>query len=126
MVLHIYGMEVSPPARAIYMLCEELNIPFEVTEINLFEGEHLKPEYEKLNPRCTVPMMRDGDLTVVESRAILCYIMNRYAKVNELYPEDPVNRAKVDDVLYFEASVLTPAFAETVVRNSIKAFDLPL
>ncbi len=30
------------------MLCEILDVPFSVVEINLLKGEHLTPEYEKV------------------------------------------------------------------------------
>jgi len=38
-------------------LLETLELPFEVWIINLPAGEHLRPEYLKINPRGTIPTL---------------------------------------------------------------------
>jgi len=48
------------------------------------------------------------------SRAIACYICNRYAPDSELYPKDPVRRAKVDHVLYADTTFVEDMFKYTV------------
>ena len=34
-------------------------MPSEV--VDLFTGEHMKPEFAKINPNCMVPVLEDGD-----------------------------------------------------------------
>jgi glutathione S-transferase len=40
------------------------------------------------------------------SRAILAYLVERYAKDDSLYPKDPKKRAVVNQMLYFDATTL--------------------
>lgn len=44
----------------------------------------------------------DDGVVLWESRAILCYLANKYGKTDSLYPQDPVKRAKIDQKLYFD------------------------
>lgn len=50
----------------------------------------------------------DNGLTLIESRAISTYLINKYKPDSPLYPQDPAKRAKVDAVLYFEATLFGP------------------
>lgn len=42
-VLHY--LPPSPPSRAVLLLGRMLNVEFELKQVNLMEGEHLKPEF---------------------------------------------------------------------------------
>jgi glutathione S-transferase len=44
------------------------------------KGEHLDKELQALNPQHCVPTIVDDDLVLLESRAIMQYIANQYAK----------------------------------------------
>lgn len=85
--------------------------------LNLMVGEQMKPEFVKLNPQHNVPTIVDDDgFCLNESRAICTYIINRYGqKVQHLYPEDPQQRAVIDMLLNFDASVLFANFRELYV-----------
>jgi glutathione S-transferase len=60
------------------------------------KGEHLDKEFQALNPQHCVPTIVDDDLVLWESRAIMQYITNRYAKDSSLYPTEAKARANVD------------------------------
>ena len=68
-----------------------------------------------------MPMLRDGDFLLVESRAIMGYLVNKYASKEmkeKLYPSEPAElRAKIDQRLYFDMGVLYKAFADSVVSD---------
>lgn len=74
------------------IVMEWMGLPY---ELEMVEREALKqPEFLKLNPVGSVPVLVDGDLVLTQSVAILEYL-------NELHPEaglhgaDPVERAEV-------------------------------
>lgn len=85
------------------------------------DGEHMKPEYLKINPQHKVPAIVDDGFCLDESRAICTYLINRYGqKVQHLYPEDPEQRAVIDQLLNFDASVIFPNFIRLYVNKSSK------
>lgn len=65
-----------------------------------------------MNPQHTIPTIKDGSFALWESRAIMCYLANKYGKDDTLYPKDPVARARVDQKLYFDMGTLYQRFAD--------------
>lgn len=76
--------------------------------VNLLTKDHLKPEFVKINPQHTVPVLTDDGLTLCDSHAIATYLVNAYTADDSLYPKDPKKRAIVDQFLYFDATKLFP------------------
>lgn len=71
------------------------------------KGEHLTPEFLKLNPQHTIPTLIDGDATIIDSHAICAYLVEKYGKEHEsLYPKDLVKRANVDARLHLDSGHL--------------------
>lgn len=69
----------------------------------------------KLNPQHCVPTLVDGDFSLWESRAIMIYLVDRYAKDDvgeQLYPKDPQKRAVVNQRLYFDMGTLYQRFGD--------------
>lgn len=42
------------------------------------------------------------------SRAIMAYLVSKYARNDSLYPKDTKERAKVDQMMYFDGGTLWP------------------
>ncbi|GAU12303.1 hypothetical protein TSUD_252530 [Trifolium subterraneum] len=77
MVVKVYGPHCASAKRVLVCLIEK-GIEFEVVPINVLEGEHKNPEYLKLQPFGTIPVIQDGDYTLYESRAIMRYYAEKY------------------------------------------------
>ena len=56
-------------------LCEEMGVPYKTEPVSIFEPS---PAFLAANPLRTVPVIRDGDACVIESVAIMLYIMGKY------------------------------------------------
>ncbi|XP_075148965.1 glutathione S-transferase 2-like [Haematobia irritans] len=111
--MDLYYMPLSAPSRAVIMTAKALGVALNKKYINLFKGEHMKPEFLKMNPQHTVPTFVDGDLTLWESRAIMVYLVEKYGKPNDpLYPNCPRKRAVINQRLYFDMGTLYKSFAE--------------
>ncbi|XP_047988734.1 uncharacterized protein LOC125228281 isoform X2 [Leguminivora glycinivorella] len=106
--LVLYKRDASPPSNAVRMVGVILGLQFDYVEPDLIKGEHKSPEFRKINPMATIPVLKDGNLTVSESHAIILYLLNKYGSEHKekLYPSDPATRAIVDQCLYFDAGVL--------------------
>ncbi|KAL4708835.1 hypothetical protein ACJJTC_019351 [Scirpophaga incertulas] len=112
MPLDLYYVPGSAPCRAVLLAARALNLSPNLKLVDLHHGEHLKPEYIKLNPQHTVPTMVDDGFALWESRAIITYLANKYGKGSSLYPEEPRARALVDQRLNFDIGTLYQRFSD--------------
>lgn len=55
MVLTIYGFRGSTCTRRVALICKELNLPYEVVDVNLIKGEQRSPEHLARQPFGLVP-----------------------------------------------------------------------
>jgi glutathione S-transferase len=75
-------------STGIHILLEELDLPFEVTIVNLPAGDHLKPEYVALNPKGTIPtLVLDDGQALTEFQAIAYWLARSYPR-RRLLPDD--------------------------------------
>ncbi|XP_037295536.1 glutathione S-transferase 1-like [Manduca sexta] len=97
----------SPPARSVMMLADILSLDMEIKDVNLYKMEHMTPEFKKLNPMRTVPVLQDGDYTLCESHSILKYLLEKYGGEHRerLYPSDLRTRSIVDQCMFFNAGM---------------------
>ena len=66
MVLKLYYIPQSPPSRMVVMTLKALGLDYEEVIVNLFEGEHKKPEFLKINSRGKVPCLSDDNYVIAE------------------------------------------------------------
>lgn len=116
MPLKIYKMDASPPARAVLMMAELLELRHEAVDVNLMAGEHLTPDYLKKNPQHTVPVLEDGDFYLADSHAINTYLASKYGGPlsAQLYPADYQVRATINSRLFFDISAIQGATSPIV------------
>jgi glutathione S-transferase len=76
-MLKLYYTPMSVNSRRVWVALLEKQIAFEPIELNL-DGDQFEPEFSAINPFHRIPVLIDGDLTVVESLAILDYLEAKY------------------------------------------------
>ncbi|XP_047554429.1 glutathione S-transferase theta-1-like isoform X1 [Lutra lutra] len=106
MPLELFLDLYSPPCRAIYIFAQKNGIPFELRPVELGRGEHLKPEFLKVNPLGKVPALKDGDFLLAESVAILLYLNRKYQPAAHWYPAELQARARVDEYLAWQHTAI--------------------
>lgn len=110
--MDFYYLPGSAPCRAVQMTAEAVGVELNLKYVNLMEGDHLKPEFIKINPQHSVPTLVDNGFVLWESRAIMAYLADKYGKDDSLYPKDPAKRALVNQRLYFDSGILGQRFAD--------------
>ncbi|XP_033207192.1 glutathione S-transferase 1-1-like [Belonocnema kinseyi] len=98
----VYYTITSPPSRSTLLTAAAIGLDLDIRNIDFMKGEHLTPEFLKMNPQHTVPTLNDNGFTIWDSHVINTYLVGKYAKDDSLYPKDLNLRAKVDQCLYFE------------------------
>lgn len=98
----------SQNAYKVRLLLSHLDRPYRTEIVSIFEGEGQTPEFLKLNPMGAVPVIQLEDgRAIAESNAILCFL----AEGSPYLPDDPFERAKVMQWLFFERSYVSPSIA---------------
>ncbi|KAK2377681.1 glutathione S-transferase F9 [Trifolium repens] len=109
MVVKVYGPHCASTKRVLVCLVEK-EIEFEVVPINFLEGEQKNPEYLKLQPFGTLPVIQDGDYTLYESRAIIRYYAEKYRSQGvELLGKTIEEKGLVEQWLEVEAQNFNPS-----------------
>jgi glutathione S-transferase len=63
--------------RVVWLL-EEMGLPYRLRGVDLLAGAENDPEFMAINPAGFIPAIQDGDVVMVESIAIMEYLMARY------------------------------------------------
>lgn len=80
----LIGSQTSPFVRRMRMLME--NIPYEFKEMNVFETDDAIA-LNKINPLNQIPVLQDGEQTIIDSRQIFNYL-NLMHKLHNMNWED--------------------------------------
>ena len=75
-MIHLYHCVDARSFRPLWVL-EEMGLPYELTVLP-FPPRVLAPEYKKLNPLGTIPLLLDGATRMTESAAIGHYLATRH------------------------------------------------
>nr|APH81354.1 GST delta epsilon 1 [Tigriopus kingsejongensis] len=104
MSLTLYAHPQSPFCRSVSMTLAILAKEHDYKYLDIFAGDQMKPEFLKINPQHNVPTLVEGDFVLNESRAILVYLAQKFGDSGQLFPEDLKGQAKVNQMLYFDAT----------------------
>jgi glutathione S-transferase len=63
--------------RVVWLL-EEMGLAYRLRPVDMFAGVQNDTEFMAINPAGFIPAIQDGDVTMVESIAIMEYLMSRY------------------------------------------------
>lgn len=105
----LWGRLSSCNVQKVVWALEELELPYDHHPLGgAFKGNDT-PEYLDLNPNGLVPTLRDGDLVIWESHAILRYLSAEYGS-GLLFPMEARDRAAADQWTDWTATTFQPAW----------------
>ena len=113
-MIDLYAL-TSPNVQKIFIVLEELELPYKVHTVDVWRGEQYKPEFQKLNPNGRIPVIVDQDgpdgkpYTVFESGAILLYLAH---KAGKLMPKEKAAYFEMLQWLMVQLTSIGPMFGQ--------------
>jgi glutathione S-transferase len=108
----LYDFLPSGNGYKVRLLLTQLEIPFELIELNILDGETRTAEFLQKNPNGKIPVLEIArDRFISESNAILYFL----SQGTEYFPEDKYQQTQVMQWLFFEQyshepNIATPRF----------------
>jgi glutathione S-transferase len=106
-MIKLYYTPLSVNSRRVWATLLEKGLDFTLEEVNL-SGEQFKPDFLALNPFHHIPVLVDGERTIIESFAIMDYLEAKYPHPT-LMPESADALATVRMVQMVCLNELIPA-----------------
>lgn len=94
-MIEILGRNTSVNVQIVMWAVSELGLTHKRHDIGGAFGGNDSQDYLLINPNGLVPVMKDGDLSMFESAAIVRYLSHQYGD-QSFYPRDPKKRAMGD------------------------------
>ncbi len=124
-MLKIWGRTNSVNVKKVMWAVEELGLPHERVDAGGAFGLVDLEAYRAMNPNGLVPLIKDGDLLMWESNAIVRYLCAKH-DAGGLWAEDPALRAVGDKWMDWAPSTLASPFREVfwnLVRRTPETRD---
>jgi GSH-dependent disulfide-bond oxidoreductase len=107
----------TPNGHKVSIMLEEVGLPHRLLAMDMLKGDHLTPDYRRINPNGRLPAIVDHDpigggapLPVFESGAILLYLAE---KSGQLLPADPRRRSQAQQWLMWQMASFGPMQGQT-------------
>jgi len=120
----LYYHPLSGHSHRVRLLLSLMNQPVELVEVDILRGEQKTNEFLKMNSLGQIPVLRDGDVVLGDSNAILIYLARKYRRGDWL-PEDPVGAAHVQRWLSIAAGELAYGMAAARRTRLFSAKPIP-
>ena len=70
----------TPNGQKISIMLEEIGLEYKVTKININKDDQFNPDFRKISPFSKIPVIKDGEISIFESGAILVYLGEKSEK----------------------------------------------
>jgi len=117
-MLKLYYIPKTRASRARWML-DELGVEYELVRMTFKDAR--TPEYRRIHPLGAVPALRDGEVTVIESAAIIAYLADKFADRGFAPPLSSPARGAYYQWIIYAMATLEPCVATFVSHASKRA-----
>jgi glutathione S-transferase len=122
-MITIYHLNLSRSERIIWLM-EELGFEYKLEKFQREPGMEAPASLRAIHPLGKAPVVRDGDTLLIESGAIVEYIINKYAKGKLGVPVDSPDYARYLQWLHFaEGSAMTQFLLQLFLGGFIPGVD---
>jgi glutathione S-transferase len=105
--------------RVVWLL-EEMQLPYRLRGVDLLKGVENDPEFMAINPCGFIPALQDGEMVMVESIAIMEYLLARYGHASKAAhplapaPTDPAYGPYQQFLHLGEAGLMMPIYMKAI------------
>ena len=117
--MEIIADPITVNCRKVLAGLKLIGADYTLNRVDYFKGEQKSPEIVAINPNAAIPVLRDGDLILWESNAILQYAADKAGNASA-YPTDLAARADVNRWLLWECGAWFPTCYVHLVENCVK------
>ena len=124
-MITVWGRRSSINVQKVLWALAEAGTPFERVTVGGQFGGTDTDAYRAMNPNGLVPALKDGDLTLFESHAIVRYVAERYG-AGTLKPRDPAAFGRAEQWIEWTSTTLgvpVGLLFRTLVRSSPQERD---
>ena len=90
----------TPNGQKISIMLEEIGLEYKVTKININKDDQFNPEFRKISPFSKIPVIKDGEISVFESGAILIYLGEKSEKFYDKSERLAINQWLMGQMAY--------------------------
>ncbi|XP_063709644.1 glutathione S-transferase 2-like [Culicoides brevitarsis] len=119
MSLKFYYIFESAEYREVILTADQLNVEVMTHKNSMSLGDNFKAQFLRYKPQELPPTFYDHTIgqALWETKAIIIYLAEKYDSQNcDLYPADPLFKARINEILFFD---------ETILKKSFKDFWYP-
>lgn len=119
----LYGLPMSGHCHRVELMLRMLKLEFHYEEVS--RADFSSPAFLGLNPLGQVPVLKDNNLVLADSNAILVYLATTYDAARVWYPNIPAIAVQIQRWLSIAAGELRfgPAMARAI-RLSVRSGDI--
>lgn len=146
-MIELFEVPLSGNSHKVRLFLSLLGLEYRSHKLDMAAGEHKTPQHLQLNPFGQVPVLKDDDIVIRDSQAILVYLARAYGDDtqgnNHWYPNNPVKAAQISAWLstaanevargpvalrahYKVGRAINLADAEAVTANLLKIIEAEL
>jgi glutathione S-transferase len=120
--LVLYNYELDESCYKVRLALSLLGLKWQAVAVDVFPGkEHLSPAFLALNPAGRLPILRDGDLVLSGTEAIIAHLARAHDSSRKWLPTEGAEFAEVMQWLIFSAHDL----GVTIAARQHSLFDTP-
>lgn len=117
-MITVWGRRNSVNVQKVLWALEELDVPYIRENVGGSFGGNRDPDFLAMNPMGLVPVIRDGDVTMFESNAIVRYLAARF-RPGVLRPADHKSLAMAEQWMEWQQLNFAPPVT-TIFINTVR------
>ncbi len=118
----LYNYELDDSSYRVRLFLSMLGLEYETFAVDMVPGnEQNSPDMLAMNPLGSLPILRDGEMVLTGTEAILAYLAKAYGADGSWLPQDARPFGSVMQWLTFSAGVLPDA----IEARKVALFGLP-